>query len=442
MKLFWKIITRLLLFSLFVAILALIVALARGYRFNTEGNTITSTGIIALSSSPVSAKIFLNDDPKHIAVTNTNLTLAPGNYHILVTKEGFTTWQTDVKLKGEVVYNHDVILFPKNPSLSPLTNFGVMKALPVGQVDKVLIFVQNGDIEKDGIYLLDGNNRKLTILSPLKKIILLSMLPKGIDLAQTEVEFSADFSEGIFTFINPLENRMYSYTLSLENTTTEPFEVTTSKTGILAAWEKDKMKTLRKILETFPDPIEKVATDSFKVISFSPDETKVLYQAKKQATLPLVIKPPLIGTDQTPENRTLVIDNVYVYDRKEDKNFLIPVELSKFQMPLPSPTPTPELQTLPEETPATTEPNIEIDTYYSLDVTNYIQWYPSSRHLVINEGKNFSIMEYDGTNKQSVYSASYDTRFFMLNSNWKLLILANLNPQNNTFGDIYEVGIR
>ena len=62
--------------------------------------------------------------------------------------------------------------------------------------------------------------------------------------------------------------------------------------------------------------------------------------------------------------------------------------------------------------------------------------------VVINEEKNITVVQYDGTNAQSVYSGPYETAFFGLNSDWKLLILANLNPSNNRYGDIYEVGIR
>lgn len=442
MKSLTKILSRLLLLCLFLGILVLIVALARGYRFNLNDKTITSTGILAISSAPNAAKIYVNNELK--GVTNTNITVPPGTYNIRISKEGFTDWSNTVTLKGEVVYSHEAVLFPKNPSLSPLTNFGVMKAIPVGQADKVLAFNINGDPEKDGIYLLEGNTRRLTLLSPLKPVILLSSLPQGIDPEKTDVVFSADYSQGIFTFVNPAEKKTYSYLLPIESTTTEPLDITNSKNTILAAWKKEKSNTLRKLMETFPDPIEKVATDSFKIISFSPDETKVLYQAKKSVTLPVIIKPPLIGTNQTPEQRTLQPENVYVYDAKEDKNFLIPVDNTKFMIPSPTPSPTPEeeVQPLAEVTPATNEPMFETDNYYSVAVQNYIQWYPSSRHLVLNEGKNFTIMEYDGINKQSVYSGPYNENFYTLNSNWKLLILANLNPQNNKYGDIYEVGIR
>ena len=416
--------------------------LARGYRFNLTDKKITSTGILAINSAPNAAKIYVNGELK--GVTNSNITVPPGTYTVRISKEGCTDWQNTVTLKGEVVYSHEAVLFPKNPSLSPLTNFGVMKALPVGQADKVLVFNSNGDPEKDGIYLLEGNTRRLTLLSPLNTIILLSSLPQGLDLEKTDVDFSADYTQAVFTFVSTVDNKSYAYLLPLGSTTTEPLDITNSKNTILAAWKKEKSNTLRKLLETFPDPIEKVATDSFKVISFSPDETKVLYQAKRNITLPVIIKPPLIGTNQTEEHRTLEVDNVYVYDRKEDKNFLIPVDKTKFLQPSPSPTPELEenVEPLAEVTPATDEPMFETDNFYSVNVQTYIQWYPSSRHLVINEGKNFTVMEYDGINKQSVYSGPYSEGFYTLNSNWKLLILANLNPQNNKFGDIYEVGIR
>lgn len=443
MKSLTKILGRLVLLCLFVGILVLIVALARGYRFNLTDKTITSTGILAFSSAPSAAKIYVNDELR--GVTNTNITVPPGTYSIRISKEGFTDWQNRVTLKGEVVYSHEAVLFPKNPSLSPLTNFGVMKAIPVGQADKVLVFAQNGDVEKDGIYLLEGNTRRITILSPLNTVILLSTLPEGTDLEKTDVQFSADYTQGIFTFVNPVAGTEYTYLLPINSTTTEPLDITNSKNTILAAWKKEKSDTVRKLLETFPDPIEKVATDSFKVISFSPDETKVLYQAKRSVELPVIIKPPLIGTNQTPEHRILEVDSVYVYDRKEDKNFLIPVDKAKFIVPSPSPTPEAAEgveEPLAEVTPATDEPMFETDNFYSVNIQNYIQWYPTSRHLVVNEGKNFNVMEYDGINKQSVYSGPYNENFYTLNSNWKLLILANLNPQNNKYGDIYEVGIR
>ena len=53
------------------------------------------------------------------------------------------------------------VLFPVNPALSPLTNLGIVKAVPINDADKIIIFVDKGaeDSEnKNGIYLNSSSN--------------------------------------------------------------------------------------------------------------------------------------------------------------------------------------------------------------------------------------------------------------------------------------------
>lgn len=442
MKSIKGILTRLIIFVIFLIILVIIIALARGYRFDPEEGTLTSTGIISANSLPPAAKIFVNGNLE--GVTNTNLTYPPGTYTVKITKDGYTDWEKQLTLKGEIVLDLSVVLFSKNPSLSPLTNLGVSKAIPIGQSEKILIFTQNNSLEKDGIYVLEGNSKRLSLISPLRKVVSLQYLPADINLSKTVVHFAPDYSQAVFSIPNTDESVTYSYLLSLESTTTEPFDVTGSYETILTAWDTEKKKDLAKILETYPKGLQAVAEESFRIIAFSPDETKILYQATQSATIPQVLKNQLVGTNQTPEKRELEANKLYVYDRKEDKNFEIPADLVKLEVSTSDPG-TEEIQ--PEEVmieteEATNTPQIEISGYNSSEIFEYIQWYPSSKHLVINEGATVSIMDYDGTNKEAVYSGPYEKGFFSLNSDWRLLILANLNPQNNTFGDVYEVGIR
>jgi hypothetical protein len=447
------ILTRVFLLVVFFIVLVTTIALARGYRFNFDERTVISTGILSVNSAPNAAKIFVNDELK--GVTNTNVSLPPGNYSVRISKEGFTEWKKDVKLLGEIVLSFDAVLFPKNPSLSPLTNLGIVKAVPVGQSANILLFSKTGNVEKDGIYVLDGNSRRISITSPLRRIILATNLPKELDFSTAQVIFSPDYREAIFTFnyITP-DLPSVSYLFSLESENTDPFDVTASKNSILVAWDRERQRQLGKILEAFPEKIEQIATNSFRIIAFSPDETKILYQASAEVTIPQIITPALIGANQTKEKRTLVKNKLYVYDLKEDKNFEIEADLSKLE-PAQSSDAAVLDQTAVEKVAlqsesvntetaeeATTTPNILVDRYNSLEVFDYIQWYPSSRHLVFNEGNTISILDYDGSNKQAVYSGPYEKTFFALNSDWKLLVLANLNPQNNTFGDIYEIGIR
>ena len=109
-----------------------------------------------------------------------------------------------------------------------------------------------------------------------------------------------------------------------------------------------------------------------------------------------MIKPVMIATNQTPEERSIKKGKTYVYDRKEDKNYQI----------------------------------------------SNSKWYSDSRHLIIEENKKISIVDYDDTNKQTVYSGPFESSFFNPTSDGKVIVLINLNSQVNELPDLYLVGIR
>ncbi len=410
-------IQRLILILVFLSILTISIAYARGYRLDLEKKSLTPTGILAISSNPKAAKIYINGVLN--GATDTNLTLPPGNYQVEIKKEGFTSWSKTVNLKGELVLTLEAVLFPLNPSLSPLTNLGIIKAIPIDATEKVLLFSQNNDSNKDGIYLYEAGRKPITFFSPLKLIALKKNLPENIDFAKGEAIFSPDYEQVIIEFpsvnssllnnnFRQLATMAYLFSLSQENQA--PFDVTTSKEALIEAWEKEKEAQRLKILETFPKEIVKIATDSFRLIAFSPNETKIFYQAKKNITLPLIINPPLIATNQTKEGRSLKKDSLYVYDKKEDKNYEIKI---------------PSSQSL--------TPN---------KLENLVRWLPDSKNLVFIESKKIAVIDYDGTNKRTVYSGPFENSFFTLAANGDLIILTNLNPETNQWPDLYAVGIK
>lgn len=390
------IVTRVIFLIIFLLILSAIILIARGYRFNPSKKTLTPTGILVVSSFPDGAKIYLNG--QFYGATNSNINLLPGNYLLEVKKNGYTTWKKEITIKGEVVVKADALLYLQNPTLSPITSLGVIKAVYSERTGKSVIFSQNDNLEKDGIYLLETNRRPLSLFDPLKLLLLKNDY------------FPENNLEGFNPIISPdgkqimLSSDNLSYLISSEEKTKDVFDITNSKEIILEAWEKEIEKSHKKILETFKEPFPKIASDSFRIISFSPDETKILYQAKQDASIPIILKPPLIGTNQTKEERNIKKDNLYVYDKKEDKNYLI--------------------------------------ENCSLKIENCLFWYPDSQHLVIKEEKQISMIDYDGTNKQTVYSGPFEKDFLAVTSDGKILILANLNPQNNKLPDVYAVGIK
>jgi len=287
-----------------------------------------------------------------------------------------------------------------------LTNLGIVKAVQVDQSDKILLFSQTSDQQiegsKDGVYLFDSGSNSLPFFPPLKTLALSQRFPVGIDFKTVKTYLSYDSKQVILDFPQ-LDGTTISYLLSLDNENQEPLDVTSSKDVLILAWQKEKQAEDTKILETFPKQFRAVASDSFSIISFSPDQTKVLYRSKRNALLPLVIKPPLIAADQTPEERIISPNRLYVYDRREDKNFNI------------------------------SDGSIDAGT---------IRWYSDSKHLVFKETRQMAISLYDGKNRQVVYSGPLEEDFFSVNSSGSLLILADLNPQSNKFPDLYAVGLK
>jgi len=395
-----KFLSKFILFFLFIAILGLVIAYARGYRFDFQNRSLNSTGIIAVSSYPKTAKIYINGLLK--GVTDANLTLSPGNYQVEIKKEGYTSWTKSINLKGELVINIDTVLYPINPTLSPLTNLGIIKAIPLEDTNKIIVFTETG------VYLFEAGRRPLSFFPPLKTIVKKELFLETIDFSTGLVSVSPDLKQAIFEFDQSGEK--YAYLLSLEEENQSSLDLSLSeqsKQALIDAWEKQKQANFLKILETYPSDFVKIASDSFKVIAFSPNETKVLYQSLVNIDLPTMTKQPLIATNQAQETKNLKKNGVYVYDKKEDKNY----EISNAQ-----------------------SVNSLID--------QSIQWYFDSRHLVIEEAKKISIVDYDNSNRLAVYSGPFEAKFFTTTSDGKIIILANLNPEANKLPDLYLVGIR
>lgn len=408
-----KLIYQIASIIVFIALLGLIISYARGYRIDFKKQSLTPTGIISISAFPRAAKVYVNGQLK--GISDINLTLPPGVYDVEVKKDGYTGWKKSVRLKGELVLILDVLLYPLNSSLSPLTNLSVNRAIPIAQSDKVLLFSENDDELKDGIYLFETNNSPLSFFPPLKLIVLKKNLANvlgAFELRDAGVEIPPDMKEAIFSF-NTLTGTV-SYLLALDKENLSFFDISNSKDTIVLAWLEQKEEIKRKILEAFPKEIAKVASDSFRVIEFSPDESKLLYKAKQSVSLPQAITPPLIAVNQTPEERDIQINSLYVYDRKEDRNYSI--------------------SNINENCLPTGQAG-------KLEIENCVSWYSDSKHLVINEGKKISIVDYDGQNKQTVYSGNFDSSFFKV-VDGKVLILTNLNPEANKFPDLYAIGIR
>ena len=400
-----------LLSALFIISLATtIIFYGRGYRFDPSKQKLNPTGILSVSSYPEKASIYIDD--KLISATNASLSLSPGWYQVKVSRDGYQSWEKKIRIQGEVVSQVDALLIPNNPSLKALTSTGINKPTLSHSGTKVAYVVTDADTNpatlksKNGVYVLELRSGALGS-SPESKQIFFAESRYDYDTAK--IYWSADEKEIILAFRDPKSKSQLpnlAYLISAENTQTVPVIVTSRMQVILDEWqtELDLKKNLK--LEALPESLAGFLATNSADIRFSPDETKILYTATNSGTLFPVINPPLIGVNPTEEKRNIAKNKIYVYDNKEDKNY----HLADLDLKI-------------------TPPNIPL-------------WYTDSKHLVIVEETRINIVDYDGTNKRSVYGGPFlENLVLPWASGGKIVILTNLNRPESP-ADLYEVDLR
>lgn len=402
---------KIILGTIFAILLFGLVAIARGYRFSPTKGEVKSTGILVAASNPDGAKIFINGELK--GATNSNISLAPGTYTVEIKKDGFTSWKRELRIKGELVIKADALLFPQNPTLSPVTSLGVTAAYASPSGDKIIIISESGDPEEDGIYLLENVRNPLSRINPLNTLVLKTAFknhPADLKLSSVSVEFSPDEKELVIQVpAADVNSTPTSYLIDTNTVSETLFNVTTSLDTIHEAWKQQQAELHTKTLKAFKKPLAKVALSSFDILAFSPDETKILYTATQSATIPQIIKPALVAVNQTPEIRTIEPGNIYVYDAEEDRNYRL----------------------------------FSTEDFVSTEAARTsIVWYPSSTHFILKERTKISVIDFDGSNKRTVYSGPFSQSFLATSKDGRLFIMTNFNSEAGTLQDIYSIGLK
>lgn len=402
-----------------------IIAYGRGYRLNINKGDLRSTGLISATSDPIGAQVYVEGELR--SATNNSFNINPGWYQVTISKEGYISWQKQLRIQGEIVSRADAYLFPTNPSLSPLTTLGVQKPLlsPDGTNIAYLIpsdHLENGLAKKAGLWVYGLSE---TALGRNRDPIQLAAATEAFDIEKATLQWSPDSTQ-ILAEVGAVA-RLYQVSRpgALQ-------DISTTRTSLLREWEEERHTKQLQQLEAFASPIIDLATASARVIALSPDETKILYEATASATIPQVINPPLIGTNPTQEHRDLIPGNVYVYDSKEDKNFLV---LKKDEVPKPKATPAPTKKTAA---------SASAQQFNNITMKQYgVFWFPTNRHILVTLPNKIDVMEYDRTNWVTIYAGPFEDSFMAPWSNGsRIVILTNLNPGVSTLPNLYTVNLR
>ncbi len=394
-----RVFSTLIIVGLFFSIAILLIAYARGFRLDTKNKSILSTGLLVATSLPDGASVFVND---HLTTaTNTTINLPPGDYKVRITKEGYIPWQKSLKIQPEIVTKTDALLFPSTPELKPLTVSGAINPSLAPDGTKILfaippiIATDSGEIDRSGLYIFDMLDRPLSFSRTARRVVKSTPF---FDFSKATIIWSPDTKSVVALFGTELEPQT-AFLLQTDTDNINPQDITPTLAITLDRWNTDQNLKYQDQLASLPKIIINIATSSAAPVKFSPDETKILYEATASATIPQVIKPPLIGSNSQPEEREIKKGNIYVYDVKEDKNF-------------------------------------------NLGKTSTLLWFPDSKHFLTVEKEAISLMEYDGTNKTTVYAGPFeDTYVFPWPNGSKLVILTTLNKSAGN-GNLYSLGLK
>lgn len=368
-----------------------IIQYAKGLRFDIESITFSKTGILVATSNPDGAQVFVNG--KITAATNQNINLKPSNYDVEITKEGYWPWKKRLTIKAGEVVKTDATLFPKSPSLSPLTFDGVEKPLisPDGTKLAWTVPPQANPNSKVGLWLIELTNLPFGFARNARQIT-------DADLANAKISFSFDGRN----FLIEKPNGIFLLESGSFKPQGQMIALSAQKVAqLLESWQKEEEKETKSRLEKLPDELQDIMLRKTNNFVFSPDQAKVLYTATASALLADNLIPPIPGSSNQTQERDIKIDRTYVYDIKEDRNFLI-----------------------------------------TADSTRRVVWLPTSQHLVLSETDKITIMGYDGTNKTVVWSGPYEaSNVFPTPDNTQLIILTKLGSGDG-IANLYSISLR
>ena len=396
---------RSLILSLFVLLLlglatVLVVLYGKGYRFTRgqEGIELSGTGLLVAKSKPDGAGIFVND---HLtSATDNTINLSEGEYDIKIVKQGYFPWQKKIKIQKEVVSIADALLFSTTPKLEGITEIGVENPVIDPTRSQIAFTVASDSARKNGVYVLDISQKPILTLQSASTQIADDTVAT---FSKSKVSWSPDGKQLLATISADL-NGSTTYLLDSRNFNQNPKDVTQTLAEVNSIWEKQQKDKEKSQTFGLNSRLKKLISDNFQIISWSEDETKILYSASPSAALSPIITPALIGTNSTQEERSIEKDSIYVYDLKEDKNFKI----------LDSKT----------------------------DVQSQLTWFPDSKHLIYVNNREITIMEYDSANKTVIYAGPFIENYvFPWPDGSKLVILTNLGNQNLP-PNLYTIGLK
>lgn len=376
----------------------LVVLYGKGYRFGIGSGKIefNGTGLLVAKSIPDGAQVFV--DGKLKTATDNTINIAPGEYEVKITKEGYFEWNKKVKIQTEVVTKAEALLIPTAPKLESITDIGAARPIIDPTLTKVAFVVSSQSASRNGIYVFDmRSNPLLTLQNSSTQIV-----DDSTDIfSEAEISWSPDGKDLIAT-ISAGRISSTTYLLDTDRANNPPNDITETLSTVNTTWTKIKANKDKAVIDSLPRGVRAVVKSHFNIVSYSPDQNKILYKASRSGQLPIIITPRLIGVNSTDEDRNLESGSYYVYDIKEDHNY-----------------------------------KINSDNFKGA-----FSWFTDSKHLIYVKNNELHLIEYDGLNDTVVYAGPFIQNYvFPWPDSTRIVILTNLG-NGNILPNLYTISLK
>jgi hypothetical protein len=378
------------------------VKIAKGYSFNPTEKRFEPRGILVATSNPDGAQVFVND--KLETATNNTISLPPGNYKVEIKKDGFSPWVKELKIDRELVTKTEAYLLPSVTDLRPVTFSGAQNPSSSPDGTKIVYSIPATESAKSGIWVHDLVELPLGLSRGPKQII--KPNPKGRNFTKAQFFWSPDSRQLLITLDKE------SFLVDANQLTPENNLINSASAlkSIKAAWKEEEEKILQVKIKRLPKQLQSILRGSVTNLRFSQDGEKLLYEATTSAQIPNNLIPPPPASSTQKEERIIEPGRYYVYDLKEDKNFFV--------------------STIKKEEDSGIR-------------TPVLSWFPTSRHLTWVEPGKISLIEYDGTNKTTVYAGPFEDYFVLPHPNSsKLIILTTFGQESLQPANLYTINLR
>ena len=398
---------RVLLFAVTLTVVFLVGTMvffyAKGYRLDSDTKKFSPNGLLVIKSVPDGAQIFINGELE--TATNATIPLPANTYDVSVKKEGFLNWNKRLLIEKEIVTEASAHLFKSAPSLSAITFSGVEEVIPSHDLSKIgYTVIGNGtDTDNQGLWVIENVNLPLGFSRDPRRIT-------DGNLTGSTWIWSPDGRQILLTTLQG------SYLLDTGNFTpqAQKINVTSKKDDILTDWGEENEKKRLSQMKKLPEKLRNILERNSKAIVFSPDEEIIIYTATSSANIEKGLIKPLPGSSTQKEERNIEPGKTYVYDLKEDRNYLIDEG----------------------------DGELIIKGGFATKAQRRISWYPSSRHLILAEEGKIIIMDHDATNRQEVYSGSYvSPHAYPTLSLDRLIVLTNLGA-GDAILNLYSLSLK